>query len=51
MTPNQPKTPMRSFRCGDEWDAAQAAAKARGENFSEELRKFVRRYANKRGTK
>lgn len=46
--PNQPKTPLHSFRISDaEWKAAQATAAARGENFSEELRKMVRRYARK----
>lgn len=43
--PNKPKTPLHSFRITDEeWKAGQAAAARRGENFSEELRKMVRRY-------
>lgn len=47
--PNQPKTPLHSFRISDEeWKAAQAAAARRGENFSEELRKMVRRYAKRK---
>jgi len=46
--PNQPKTPLHSFRISDdEWKAAQQTAALRGENFSEELRKMVRRYARK----
>jgi hypothetical protein len=46
--PNQPKTPLHSFRISDEeWKAGQEAAARRGENFSEELRKMVRRYAKK----
>lgn len=45
MSPNQPKTPLHSFRCPDpDWDAAKEAAKARGEVWSEVLRKFVKRY-------
>lgn len=44
--PNKPKTPMHSFRISDEdWEAAKAKAAERGENWSEELRKFARRYA------
>lgn len=47
--PNKPKTPLHSFRCpDDDWKAAQVKAEERGENWSEELRKFVRRYARSR---
>lgn len=47
--PNKPKTPLHSFRISDEdWQAAQEAAARRGENFSEELRKMVRRYTRRR---
>lgn len=46
---SQGKTPLHSFRISDdEWKAGQAAAKRRGENFSEELRKMVRRYINRK---
>ena len=47
--PNNPKTPLHSFRVSDEaWKAAQENAARLGENFSEELRKFVDRYAKKK---
>lgn len=47
--PNKPKTPLHSFRVSDEaWKAAQAHAAELGENFSEELRKFVVAYAKKK---
>lgn len=35
--PNQPKTPLRSFRAGVEYEAARTIAKARGENLSEDV--------------
>lgn len=44
--PNKPKTPLRNVRVGDElWQAAQAAAEARGESLSEAIRVFLKRYA------
>lgn len=47
--PNQPKTPLHSFRIpDDDWKAGQEAAKRRGENFSEELRKMVKRYTSRK---
>lgn len=47
--PNQPKTPMHSFRCPDElWEAAKATADKRGESVAEVLRKTLERYV-KRG--
>lgn len=47
--PNQPKTPLHSFRCPDDlWDAAKAKAEERGEVWSEELRKMVERYVKRR---
>lgn len=50
LVPNQPKTPLHSFRISDdEWKAGHDAAARRGENFSEELRKMVRRYAKRTG--
>lgn len=43
--PNQPKTPLHSFRVDDElWEAAKNRAEERGENLSDALRKFLRRY-------
>lgn len=47
--PNQPKTPMRSFRIPDDvYDAAKAKAAERGETLTEVVRKALERYA-KRG--
>ena len=49
--PNQPKTKLRNIRVEDElWDAAKAAAEARGESLSEAIRAFLKRYA-KNGSK
>lgn len=43
--PNQPKTPLHSFRVDDElWDAAKKRAEERGETLADALRKFLRRY-------
>lgn len=43
--PNQPKTPLHSFRVDDElWEAAKARAEERGETLADALRKFLRRY-------
>lgn len=43
--PNQPKTPMRSFRVDDQlWEAAKAAAAANGETVTEVLRHALERY-------
>jgi len=42
----------RALRVPDAlWEAAQAAADARGEILSEEIRKFLERYAKKRTTR
>lgn len=47
--PNQPKTPMHSFRCPDElWDQAKAVAAGREETVTDVLRKALERYV-KRG--
>ena len=46
-----PRIPMkiRNIRVPDKvWDDAQAAAEERGENLSEEVRKFLERYAKGR---
>jgi hypothetical protein len=37
MTPDQAKTPVRTFRAGVEYDEALAIARARGENLSEHV--------------
>lgn len=51
VVPNQPKTPMHSFRCSDElWEAAKATAERRGETVADVLRKALDRYV-KRGAK
>lgn len=47
--PNQPKTPLHSFRCPDElWDAAKAKADEKGEPLADVLRRALSRYV-KRG--
>lgn len=46
VMPNKPKTTLRNVRVDDElWQAAQAAAEARGETVSEAIRAFLKRYA------
>lgn len=51
VMPNKPKTPHRTIRVEDAlWEAAQAAAEARGETISEAIRAFLKRYA-KNGSK
>ena len=43
--PNQPKTPLRSFRIPtDLYERAQARAAERGETLSQAVRKFLERY-------
>jgi hypothetical protein len=49
---NQPKTPNRAFRAGDEYDRARTIARARGENLSEHvlrpaLRAYIAEHARK----
>jgi hypothetical protein len=40
---------IRNIRTTErQWSAAQAAAEKRGENLSEEVRKFLERYAKRR---
>lgn len=47
--PNQPKTPMRSFRVDDElWRAAHRAAAANGETLTEVLRRSLQAYISRR---
>lgn len=44
--PNQPKTPVRSFRVDDEvYDAAKAKADREGESLSEVVRRLLEEYA------
>lgn len=46
LMPNKPKTTLRNVRVDDElWQAAQAAAEARGQTVSEAIRRFLKRYA------
>lgn len=41
--PNQPKTPMHSFRCPDElWDAAKAASKDLDTTITAELQRSLK---------
>lgn len=48
----RPPMRTRTLRVDDKtWTAAQEAANARGEILSEEIRKMLVRYANKRSTK
>ena len=45
MTPNQPKTPTRTFRAPDsEWDPAKAHAAEVGETLTDVLRRALREY-------
>lgn len=46
--PNQPKTPLRSFRIPDEtYKAAQAKAAEKGESVSDVVRKALERYVKR----
>lgn len=46
--PNQPKTPLRSFRIPDEvYRAAQAKAAAKGESVSDVVRRALERYVKR----
>lgn len=45
VSPNQPKTPMHSFRCPDDlWEQGKAAAEANGEDLAKALRRMLERY-------
>lgn len=45
VSPNQPKTPIRSIRVPDEiWDPAKVKVKAEGTNLSELIREFLAEY-------
>lgn len=53
VTPNQPRTPVRTLRVPDElWSNAQKVAKDRGESLSDVMRDaleaYVRRYSRSR---
>lgn len=46
--PNQPKTPMRSFRIPDDvYRAAQEKAAAKGESVSDVVRRALERYVKR----
>lgn len=46
--PNQPKTPMRSFRIPDEvYRAAQAKAAEKGETLTDVVRRALERYVRR----
>lgn len=46
--PNQPRTPLRSFRIPDElYQAAQAKAEERGESVSDVVRRALERYVKR----
>lgn len=43
--PNQPKTPLRGFRCPDElWEAAQAKSAAEGRDLSTVMRELLSKW-------
>lgn len=47
--PNQPKTPTRNVRVGDElWQAAKARAAERGETVTDVLVRALKRYVRQR---
>lgn len=47
--PNQPKTPLRSFRIPDDvYKAAQAKAAARGESVSDVVRSALEKYVKRK---
>lgn len=48
VSPNQEKTPRKTFRCDDDlWQQALAVAKARDEHLSDALRRFLKQYVAK----
>lgn len=49
MAPNQPKTPLHSFRVSTElWNAAKEKARAEGTTIAEVLRKALERYVKRK---
>jgi hypothetical protein len=43
--PNQPRTPLHSFRVSDEiWEAAKECARQRGETLADVLRRALEQY-------
>lgn len=47
--PNQPRTPLQSFRCDAAlWKAAQEKARANGTNLGAVLRAYLARYVKRR---
>lgn len=51
MSPNQPKTPPRQVRIGDEWYEFDAAAKGAGTERAALIREFIAWYLRKPGAK
>lgn len=49
--PNQPKTPARQMRIGDEWYDFDAAAKAAGTDRATVVREFIAWYLREPGAK
>lgn len=48
--PDQPKTPSRNVRVGEEWEVAKAIAEARGETLAEHvIRPAINRYIRRHG--
>lgn len=48
MTPNKPKTPMKSFRIPEQtYREAQAKAASRGETLTDVVRRALERYARR----
>jgi predicted DNA-binding protein len=49
VSPNQPKTPLRSFRISDElYEAAQARAAEEGETVSDVVRRALEEYVGEK---
>lgn len=49
MSPNQPKTPPRQIRIGDEWYDFELAAKAMGSERASAIRAFIDWYIGRPG--
>jgi hypothetical protein len=49
MSPNQPKTPPRQIRIGDEWYEFDEAAKSMGTERAALVRQFIAWYLHKPG--
>lgn len=51
MSPNQPKTPPRQIRIGEEWYEFDVAAKSAGTERATLIREFIAWYLRKPGAK